>query len=108
MDIPEGSHRSRRHFLGAATAAVAAAELGLTAPAQGRSGEEKPEVPPTAEPGANKSFSSLKQKAAGVLNVGYAEAAPRTDAPSFFCTAGPTTSTAMSTSRLCWRRRATE
>ncbi|MFB7456803.1 alpha/beta fold hydrolase [Streptomyces sp. NPDC056188] len=76
MDISEGSHRSRRHFIGAATAAVVAAELGLTAPAQGRSGEEKPEVPPTAETGANKSFSSLKQKAAGVLNVGYAEAGP--------------------------------
>ncbi|MFE4422666.1 alpha/beta fold hydrolase [Streptomyces sp. NPDC056817] len=81
MDIPEGSHRSRRHFIGATAAAVVAAELGMTAAAQGRSGEEKPEVPPTAKPGANKSFSSLKQKAAGVLNVGYAEAGPASGRP---------------------------
>ncbi|MFD4971596.1 alpha/beta fold hydrolase [Streptomyces sp. NPDC058424] len=53
----------------------------MTAAAQGRSGEEKPEVPPTAKPGANKSFSSLKQKAAGVLNVGYAEAGPASGRP---------------------------
>ncbi len=44
--------------------------------------------------GTNTSFGSLKQINAGVLNVGYAEA-------------GPTTFTAMSTWRLCWRRRAT-
>ncbi|MFB7111989.1 alpha/beta fold hydrolase [Streptomyces sp. NPDC056291] len=53
----------------------------MTAAAQGRSGEEKPEVPPTAKPGAKKSFSSLKQKAAGVLNVGYAEAGPASGRP---------------------------
>ena len=38
-----------------------------------------------------------------MLNVGYAEAGPRTAPPSFCSTAGPTTSTASSMSRRCSR-----
>jgi hypothetical protein len=46
-------------------------------------------------------FGPLKHVDAGVLNVAYAEAGPPMGARSSFCTAGPTTSTAMPT----WRRR---
>jgi pimeloyl-ACP methyl ester carboxylesterase len=53
----------RRHFLGAAAASMAAAELVANADA-------------SAQSGTAASFGSLKQIEAGVLNVGYAEAGP--------------------------------
>ena len=58
---------------------------------------------PAIKPGTNTSFGPLKQIDAGVLNVGYAEAGPADGPPSFFCTAGPTTFTALSMSRRCWQ-----
>ena len=65
--------RHRRHFIGAAVLAVAAAELGLARPtfAQAKS----PSLP-VVKPGTNTSFGTLKQIEAGTLNVGYAEAGP--------------------------------
>src|SRR5882672_3466478 len=53
---------------------------------------------PAIKPGTNTSFGPLKQINASLLNVGYAEVAPPTVPQSFFCTAGPTTFTAMSMS----------
>ena len=61
---------------------------------------------PAIKPGTNTSFASLKQIDAGLLNVGYAEDGPPMVPPSFFCMAGPTTSTATSMLRRCWPRRA--
>ena len=70
--------RHRRHFIGAAVLAVAAAELGLARPtfAQAKS----PSLP-VVKPGTNTSFGTLKQIEAGTLNVGYAEAGPTNGAP---------------------------
>ncbi len=57
--------------------------------------------------GTSTSFGPLKQINAGVMNVEYAEAGPPMVGRSFFCTAGPTTFTAMSTLRRGFRRPAT-
>ena len=48
---------------------------------------------------SNSRSAPVKQIDAGVLNVGYAEAGPADGPRVFCCTAGPTTSTATSTSR---------
>jgi pimeloyl-ACP methyl ester carboxylesterase len=61
----EDSKLARRGFLGAAV--VALAELGGLGTAQAQS---------SAADSTNKSFGTLKQIDAGVLNVGYAEAGP--------------------------------
>jgi pimeloyl-ACP methyl ester carboxylesterase len=60
----------RRHFLGAAGMAAAAAQFGMSARAQAA------ETPSAAKPGTEASFGPLKQIDAGVLNVAYAEAGP--------------------------------
>ncbi len=72
MDKNETSQdidRHRRHFC-ATAAMTAAAQLCLSASAQGQSDV------PRAKPGAHTSFAPLKKIDAGVLNVGYAEAGP--------------------------------
>ena len=79
---------------------AAAAQLGMLVSANAQPAKTKL---PAIKPGTNTSLGPLKQIDAGVLNVGYAEAGPADGPRSFFCTAGPTTSTAMSTSRRCWR-----
>jgi pimeloyl-ACP methyl ester carboxylesterase len=71
MDIISSSEaidRQRRHLLGAAALALAAAPLGTIA-ARAQSA------------GSGASFATLKQVDAGVLNVGYAEAGPADGAP---------------------------
>jgi pimeloyl-ACP methyl ester carboxylesterase len=70
-------HR-RRRFVGTAAAALAATQLGLSAPAVAQSGGAGRRAPPAIKPGTHTSFASLKQIDAGVLNVGYAEAGPGT------------------------------
>ncbi len=60
---------------------VAAVQLGSIGSAVAQSGQAKPAGLPTIRPGTNKSFGSLKQIDAGVLNVGYAEAGP-SDGPA--------------------------
>jgi pimeloyl-ACP methyl ester carboxylesterase len=72
--IAEEINRRRRHFVGAAAVTAAAAGLGMIGSAAAQSG--KTAGLPTIKPGTNTSFASLKQVAAGVLNVGYAEAGP--------------------------------
>ena len=69
LDAVDGD---RRRFFGAAALAVAAARLGLVAPAHAQASRTLPAV----KAGRNTSFGPLKQIDAGVLNVGYAEAGP--------------------------------
>jgi pimeloyl-ACP methyl ester carboxylesterase len=69
-------NRRRRYFVGAAAATAAAAQLGMIGSAAAQSGKTEPAGLPTIKSGTNTSFASLKQVAAGVLNVGYAEAGP--------------------------------
>jgi pimeloyl-ACP methyl ester carboxylesterase len=66
---------NRRRLVGAAAVAVAAARLGVIAPAAAQSGKI-----PTTRPGAT-AFRSLKQIDAGLLNVGYAEDGPADGPP---------------------------
>ena len=66
----------RRRFLGITVTTVAAAGLGMTGSADAHAGKIDPGDATPFKPGTNKSFASLKQIDAGVLNVGYAEAGP--------------------------------
>ena len=71
--IEGGTGLYRRRFVSAAAMASAAAPLGLLASA----GTRAAAAPlPGVGPGTNVSFAPLKQIAAGVLNVAYAEAGP--------------------------------
>jgi len=72
----EGINRHRRRFLGATAATVAAAQLNLIGSAAAQAGRTAATRLPAVKPGANTSFGTLRQIAAGVLNVGYAEAGP--------------------------------
>jgi pimeloyl-ACP methyl ester carboxylesterase len=65
--------KDRRRFVGRAALAFAAAELGLTQIASAQT--SSPSLPPVTG-GTQTSFGLLKQIAAGVLNIGYAEAGP--------------------------------
>jgi pimeloyl-ACP methyl ester carboxylesterase len=71
----------RRRLVGAGVLSIAAAQLGLMGAAQAQSGNQAPIRLPAVTPGANTSFTSLKQVSAGVLNVGYAEAGPADGTP---------------------------
>jgi pimeloyl-ACP methyl ester carboxylesterase len=84
MDIAklfEGIDHGRRRFLGTAGITIAAARLGMIGKAHAQAGRTKSAQLPAITPGTNKSFASLKQIDAGVLNVGYAEAGPADGAP---------------------------
>ncbi|WEX90553.1 alpha/beta hydrolase [Sinorhizobium garamanticum] len=69
--MTEELNQPRRHFMGMAALAVAAAKLGMTSIAHAQPSSQV-HIPATA-PGTNTSFASIKQIDAGVLNVGYAE-----------------------------------
>ena len=73
--MSEDINRDRRRLLGTAAMTIAAAELGMIGTANAQSGKTKPAQLPAIKPGTNKSFSALKQIDAGLLSVGYAEAA---------------------------------
>ena len=97
----------RRRFFGAAAMTVAAAQLGMTGSADAEPAGKKLAGAP-GKPGTNTSFGSLKQIDAGLLECRLRRSGSRRwPRRSFFCTAGPTTFTALSMSRRCWRRRAT-
>jgi alpha/beta hydrolase fold len=66
----------RRRFLGTVARTIAAAQFAMIGSAAAQSSKTKPAGVPAIKPGKNKSFGSLKQIDAGVLNVGYAEAGP--------------------------------
>ncbi len=81
IKITEHVNRHRRLFLGAATATVAAAQLGMIGSVAAQPGTTKPTQLPPIKPGTNTSFASKKQVDAGVLNVGYAEVGPANGLP---------------------------
>jgi pimeloyl-ACP methyl ester carboxylesterase len=69
----------RRQFFGVAAGTIAAARFGIIGSADAKSSIDartRPAQWAAIKPGANTSFSSLKQINAGLLNVGYAEAGP--------------------------------
>jgi pimeloyl-ACP methyl ester carboxylesterase len=74
--MSEEINHDRRRLLGTVVLTVAAAELAMIGSADAQSRTINP-----IKPGANTSFSSLKQIDAGVLNVGYAEAGPAKGPP---------------------------
>ena len=63
----------RRRFLGAAAMTLAAAPLG---PVKTQADDLEPAVTSAVGSGSSRSFGTLKQIDAGLLNVGYAEAGP--------------------------------
>jgi len=63
----------RRRFLGAAAATIVSVNLSMISSADAQSSEATANATHTA---SHTSFASLKQVAAGLLNVGYAEAGP--------------------------------
>jgi pimeloyl-ACP methyl ester carboxylesterase len=69
--MSEEINHERRRLLGAAVLTIAAAELAVIETADAQSNTMNP-----IKAGTNRSFSSLKQIDAGVLNIGYAEAGP--------------------------------
>ena len=75
MSTTSEFNRHRRSFLGAASATVAAAQMGVIGSAAAQAGQ-RPVALPAMRPGTNISFGPLRQIDAGVLNVGYAEAGP--------------------------------
>src|SRR6266571_1454896 len=79
--MSEEINSDRRRFLGMAAMTFAAAQLGMIGSAVAQSGKANPASVPTIKPGTNKSFGSLKQIDAGLLNVGYAEAGPANGPP---------------------------
>ncbi|MET0531220.1 MAG: alpha/beta hydrolase, partial [Microvirga sp.] len=74
--MTEGINRSRRSFVGLAALTAAASQFGVMAASRAQAATAAPSRLPPVAPAAHTSFPSLKQVAAGVLNVGYAEAGP--------------------------------
>src|SRR5207247_8120308 len=74
--MSEEINHDRRLFFGTVAMTMAAAQFGMIGSAVAQSGKANPASVPTIKPGTNKSFGSLKQIDAGLLNVGYAEAGP--------------------------------
>jgi pimeloyl-ACP methyl ester carboxylesterase len=68
--------RDRRRLFGAAALTLAAAQLGISGPADAQTGKIKLAELPKIKPGTNTKFATLKQIDAGPLNIGYAEAGP--------------------------------
>jgi pimeloyl-ACP methyl ester carboxylesterase len=77
-ESPESINRRRRSLLGTAALSLAATQAFLIRSVDAQS--DKIRLPAIA-PGTNKSFASLKQIDAGLLNVGYAEAGPANGSP---------------------------
>ena len=102
IDKPEEINHQRRRFFGAAAMTLAATQLGRSHSANAQTA--KPKEAPAIKPGTNKSFASMKQIDAGLLNTDTLKPAPPMVMPSFFSTAGPTTFTVLSMLPRCWRR----
>jgi pimeloyl-ACP methyl ester carboxylesterase len=77
-ETSEKTHHSRRHFFGIGAATLATAQLGMIGSARAQPKTNAAPTIPPIKPGTNKSFGSLKQIDAGLLNIGYAEAGPAT------------------------------
>src|SRR5262249_35593124 len=72
MNTSDGTNRDRRRFVGVASLAFAAAQIGLRGSAAAQS---------TKATGSSTSLGPLKQIDAGPLSIGYAEAGPSGDRP---------------------------
>ena len=79
--MSKGINHDRRNFLRVAAMSIAGAELGLIGSAKAQSSKTKPASLSPIKPGTNKSFASLKQIDAGVLDIGYVEADPSGSTP---------------------------
>ena len=78
--ISEEIDRTRRYFIGAAAASMAA-QLGMFGPANAQSSKTGQAALLPIKPGTNTSFAPLKQIDAGVLKVAYAEAGAADGSP---------------------------
>jgi pimeloyl-ACP methyl ester carboxylesterase len=74
LKVPDKADERRRHLIGAAAIGLAMAEFGLVAPAGAASTAAN--AAPASAPAGQRSFGSIRQIDAGLLNVGYAEAGP--------------------------------
>jgi len=74
--MSEEIKHDRRRFLATSAMTLAAVQLGTIGSAAAQSSKPNPASIPPIKPGTNKSFGSVKQIDAGVLNVGYSEAGP--------------------------------
>jgi pimeloyl-ACP methyl ester carboxylesterase len=72
--MSEEINHDRRRFLSTAVMIIAAAQFGVKVSAAAQPSKTNPRTVPRIKPGTNRSFGSLKQIDAGLLNVGYAEA----------------------------------
>ena len=71
----------RRLFFATVAMTIAAAQCGVIGSAAAQNSRPNQVTVPPIKPGTNRSFGSLKQIDAGVLNVGYAEAGPSNGPP---------------------------
>jgi pimeloyl-ACP methyl ester carboxylesterase len=71
--MSEENKYARRNFLSTAAMAIAAAQFGIFSSANAQTSKTQRVDSPPSEPVTNKSFTSLKQMDAGLLNVGYVE-----------------------------------
>ena len=76
IKMPEDINHPRRRFLSTAAMAITAAQFGMLGSAKAEAPNETATEIPSAKPGTNTSFSSMKQIDAGLLSIGYAEAGP--------------------------------
>lgn len=74
--MSERINQDRRHFLSSAAMTVAAAELASIGSVEAQPSRGGLSELPAFKPGTNRSFGSLKEIDAGVLNVCYAEVGP--------------------------------
>jgi pimeloyl-ACP methyl ester carboxylesterase len=71
----------RRHFLSNAAITIATADLAMIGFTGASHGNKKPETLPVITGTVKKTFDTIRQVDAGVLNIGYAEAGPETGSP---------------------------
>src|ERR1700691_6222780 len=79
--MPEDINHQRRRFLSKAAMTITAAQFGALNPAKAEATSDAAREIRSVQPGTKKSFSSMSQSGAGLLNVGYGEADP-TEGPA--------------------------
>ena len=106
--MPEEINDDRRRFLGTATIAIAAAQLGMIGSAKAQSSKpQSPDLPPPDSPERTLRSSPSSRSMPAFSMLDTLKPDPPVVPRSFFYTAGPTTFTVMSMLLRCWHRRAT-